>query len=62
MIKPTVQLSERDGNVFSIIARVMRALKEAGQKDRAEKFREKAMKSKSYDDVLQLCFKYVDVE
>lgn len=60
--KPTVQLSGEDGNVFSIMGRVSKALKRAGQPDKAEEFITKAKNSKSYDEVLQLCFDYVEVE
>lgn len=62
MEKPVVQLSGEDGNVFSIIGRVSKALKRAGQADKAKEFSEKAMNSESYDAVLQLCFDYVEVE
>lgn len=61
-IKPTCQLSGEDGNVFSVIGRVSKALKRAGQPDRATEFRTKAMSAGSYDEVLSLCFDYVEVE
>lgn len=60
--KPTVQLTGEDGNVFSIIGRVSKALKRAGQPEKAKEFTQKAMKSGSYDEVLQLCMDYCDVE
>jgi hypothetical protein len=50
-----------DGNVFSVIGHVKRALERAGQRERASEFVAKAMQSKSYDEVLALCFEYVDV-
>lgn len=62
MEKPTVQLSGEDGNVFNVIGRVSKALKRAGQSEKAEEFQGKAMASGSYDEVLQLCFEYVEVE
>ena len=62
MDKPTCQLTGEDGNVFSIIGRVSKALKRAGQEDKAEEFRKKAMQSESYDAVLRLCMDYVEVE
>ena len=62
MEKPTVKLSGQDGNVFSIIGRVSKALKRAGQQDKAKEFVDKATSSDSYDSVLQLCFEYVEVE
>lgn len=62
MDKLVVKLSGEDGNVFSIIGRVSRALKQAGQSDKAKEFQEKAFKMGSYDSVLQLVFEYVDVQ
>lgn len=59
--KPKVKLSGEDGNVFFIIARVSRALRNAGMPEMADEFRNKAINAKSYDEVLQLTFKYVDV-
>ena len=47
--------------MFSIIGNVSRALKTAGQRDKATEFSEKAMSSESYDAVLTLCHEYVDV-
>ena len=57
----TVKLVGEDGNVFSIIGKVSRELKKAGFKDEMREFQERAFKSKSYDDVLQLVLEYVEV-
>ena len=59
--KPKCKLSGEDGNVFTIIGRVSRALKDAGQADKAKEFQTAAMSAPSYDAVLLLCNKYVDV-
>ena len=59
--KPPCRLIGTDGNVFSIIGRVRRALVADGQEDRAREFVEKAFRSGSYDAVLQLCLEYVEV-
>ena len=59
--KPKCKLVGCDGNVFSIIGSVIRSLRKAGLIEKAEEFREKAMRQESYDDVLILCFEYVDV-
>jgi hypothetical protein len=60
--KPACQLTGTDGNVFSVISRVRQALREAGQADRAHEFTDRAFRAGSYDEVLQLCFEYVEVE
>jgi hypothetical protein len=62
MSKPTVKLSGEDGNIFSIMARVARALKAAGQPDNAKKMQTEVMQSGSYDEALQVVMKYVEVE
>ena len=50
-----------DGNVFAIIGCVQRALKQAGQDAQARKFVQRAFAAHSYDEVLRLCFEYVEV-
>ena len=51
-----------DGNVFAIIGKVRRTLREAGQPERASAFVERAFQPRSYDEVLQLCLDYVEVQ
>ena len=55
-----VKLVGEDGNVFNIIGLVQKALRKAGQHDKAKEFAEKAVKSGSYDEVLVLLHDYVD--
>ncbi len=62
MNKPVCQLSGTDGNVFSVIGAVRQALARAGKRDKAAEFGAKAFKCSTYDEVLQLCFEYVEVE
>ena len=59
--KPACKLVGEDGNVFNIIGRVQRALRGAGQADRAREFVQEAFAAGSYDEVLALCTDYVDV-
>lgn len=60
--KPTVKLVGEDGNVFAIIARVSRAIKNAGTPEKAKEFTARAFRSGSYQEVLSLVQEYVDVE
>ncbi len=60
--KPKCKLVGEDGNVFCIIARVAKALKNAGMKNEAVEFKNKAFNSKSYDEVIRLAMEYTDVE
>jgi hypothetical protein len=57
-----VQLSGEDGNVFSIIGRVSKAIRRKHGEPAAKEFREAATSCHSYDEVLQLCVKTVNVE
>lgn len=57
-----VQLSGRDGNAFSIIGYVSSGLKKAGvSKEEIEAFFDEATLG-DYDNVLQTCMRWVDVE
>jgi len=54
-----VQLSDEDGNAFSIIGRVQRALRRAGvPDDEIKQFAAEAM-SGDYDNVLQTTMRWV---
>lgn len=61
-IKPTVKLTGQNGNVYNIISLVSSALRKAGLRDKEKEWQEKAFKADSYDEVLQLCFDYVEPE
>lgn len=57
-----VQLSGEDGNVFSIIGRVQRALREGGASDDdVHGFWEQVSDATSYDEVLLVIMRWVDV-
>ena len=58
----TVQLSGRDGNAFAIIGRVSQALRRNKiDNTTIEQFQQEAT-SGDYDNVLQTCMKWVDVQ
>lgn len=59
--KPSCKLVGTDGNVFAVIGRVQRALKQAGQDAQARDFVQRAFGARSYQEVLGLAFEYVDV-
>lgn len=59
--KPEVQLSSSNGNAFSILGRVKRAMKEAGAtKEEMNEFYKEAT-SGDYDHLLMTCMDYVEV-
>ncbi|MFJ1837855.1 hypothetical protein ACIOJ9_28795 [Streptomyces sp. NPDC088175] len=57
----TVQLSGEDGNVYSVIGIVQKALRRAGHHEAATAFGRTALGSQSYDEVIQLAMRTVDV-
>jgi hypothetical protein len=56
-----VQLTGQNGNVFNIIGLVSRGLKRAGFRDAAIEFQRSATQCESYDEVLQLAMRTVNV-
>ena len=59
-MKPRVKLVGTDGNIFAVIGQCARALRKAGQTDKAKEMTEAAFKAKSYDEALGVCMQYVD--
>jgi len=58
----TVELSDSDGNAYAIISKVVRALRKGSVSETyITKFKKEAM-SYDYDNVLQTCMKWVNVE
>lgn len=59
--KVKVQLSGEDGNCFSILGRVQKALRKAGvSKEEVDLFLKEATSS-DYDHLLQTCMAWVEV-
>ena len=58
--KPKCRLVGTDGNAFAILGRVVKALKDAGQGDKAKEFMSKATNG-DYDNLLKTVFDYVNV-
>ena len=57
----TIRLVGEDGNVFSLISRVARALRQSGHADAEVQFEREAFAANSYDEVLRLAISYVKV-
>ncbi|TYS69723.1 hypothetical protein FZC76_05665 [Sutcliffiella horikoshii] len=60
--KPPCKLIGEDGNIFSILGRVSKTLKEDGKEEQAKEVREQVMASSSYGEALQIIMEYVEVE
>ena len=58
--KPSVKLVGTDGNIFAVVGRCARVLREAGQADQAKEMTESVSKARSYDEALGICMRYVD--
>ena len=56
-----VQLTGRDGNAFSVIGAVSKALRSHVSRAAADEFAAEAMRAGSYDDLLQLAMRTVSV-
>jgi hypothetical protein len=62
MMKPKCQLIGRDGNIFNLMGIASKALKETGQKEKADEMIKRITASKSYDEALGIIMEYVKVE
>ena len=60
--KPKMNLIGEDGNIFAIMGRASRLLKEAGQKAEAEEMINRVTSSGSYDEALGIISEYVETE
>jgi hypothetical protein len=56
-----VQLTGQDGNVFGIIGRVSKAIGQKHGREAKLAFQEEATQQGSYDEVLALCMRTVEV-
>ena len=60
--RPKMQLLGQDGNIFAIMGRASRLLKNAGQRDKAKEMCNRVMASKSYNAALAIVSEYVETE
>ena len=60
--KPKMQLIGQDGNIFAIMGRASRLLKNNGQREKAKEMRDRVTASKSYAEALGIISEYVETE
>lgn len=60
--KPKMQLIGQDGNIFAIMGRASRLLKNAGQSDKAKEMCGRVTASQSYSEALNIVSEYVETE
>ena len=62
MEKPKMNLVGEDGNVFAILGRASRALKQAGMPEQAKEMFDRVTQSGSYEEALRIVSEYVQTE
>ena len=62
MDKPRINLIGEDGNVFAILGRAGRALRQAGMADEAKEMFDRVTNCGSYDEALNIISEYVETE
>lgn len=60
--KPKMLLAGYDGNIFAILGRASRLLKDCGQADKAKEMQNRVMDSLSYEAALNIVSEYVETE
>ena len=60
--RPKMKLLGEDGNIFSIMGRASRLLKNAGQSDKAKEMCDRVTASQSYSEALNIVSEYVETE
>lgn len=61
-LRPKMQLIGQDGNIFAIMGRALRLLKNAGQSDKAKEMCDRVTASQSYSEALNIVSEYVETE
>ncbi len=62
MEKPKMNLVGEDGNVFAILGRASRALKQAGMPEQAKEMFDRVTSSDDYYEALNIISEYVETE
>jgi hypothetical protein len=60
--KPVCKLIGEDGNVFNLIGRTKRTLKQAKMLDSANQMTKRCFEAKDYNEVLMIISEYVEIE
>ena len=61
-LRPKMQLIGQDGNIFAIMGRASRLLKNAGQSDKVKEMCDRVTASQSYSEALNIISEYVETE
>ncbi len=60
--KPKMQLEGQDGNIYFILGRASRLLKEHGMEVQSKEMWDRVLSSKSYEEALSIISEYVETE
>jgi len=60
--KPVAKIIGADGNVFNLLGIASKALKRAGEPDKAKEMSEKIFACKSYGEALSIIGQYCEIE
>ena len=61
-LRPKMPLIGQDGNIFAIMGRASRLLKDIGQRDKAKEMCDRVTASQSYSEALNIVSEYVETE
>lgn len=61
-LRPKMQLIGQDGNIFAIMGRASRLLKNNGQREKAKEMCDRVTASQSYSEALNIVSEYVETE
>ena len=62
MDKPSCKLIGEDGNVFNLLGKVSKVLKENNLYEQEKEMTDRVFNSSSYDEVLRIFADYVEIE
>lgn len=60
--RPKMNLIGEDGNIFAILGRASRLLRENGQADKAKEMHDRVCRSRNYTEALHIVSEYVETE
>lgn len=61
-LKPVCKLIGENGNIFNLLGKASRALKNAGEWKSVDEMTERVLQSRCYEEALQVIMEYVEVE
>lgn len=60
-MNPKCKLTGEDGNIFNLLGKASRTLKQIGMRDKASEMAERVCKANSYNEALTIIAEYVEI-